>query len=310
MADNPKENKGADSPAKTKAATTSQQESEAAAAAAASADKGGAATGLTQADLDKAVADAVAATVASRNAEIDQLKADHVTASEQAAAAAEEKGYKAGVKDGAEAAVPTGSAVYTEAQIEAIKVDASKQGYQDGLDAYEADPDDELALRGALMEILLLIPANLRRIRPEDRLRDMVDFLEVLNPMERNLAIPMIRSIALMEPNDIPNGKYKADVLNALNVAQHGNSLDVIATEDSLDTGKAFARLQSVVAHNAVPAGAAQELEPDEDVLGHAGVMRDANSSEAAGDRLAFLTGGVRRGGGSARFEDSLQPPE
>lgn len=304
MADTEKANEGAAKAKGAEAPKAGSTKPETTTAPAKAADAGGNG-GLTQADLDKAVADAVA----DRNAEIDKLKADHATDLEQKIAAAEEKGYKNGVKDGGDAAVPSGSAIYSDKQIEALKTEAHKEGVQEGLDSYEADPDDEIAFRGQLMEILLLIPANLRRIRPEDRLRDMVDFLDVLRPMERALAVPMIRSIALMEPNDIPNGKYKADVLNALNVVENGNSLDVMATEDSLDTNKAFARLQSVVATNAMPAGAAFES-GGQDRPDMAGVSMDANDPQAAGQRLAFLTGGVvqQRPGSNAKFEDGLSP--
>lgn len=312
MADTEKENEGA---AKTKGATApkaGEAKPEAAAPAAKAADNGGAgAVTFSQADLDKAVADAVA----DRNKAIDQINETHAKELATKVQKAESTGYANGLKDGGDAAVPEGSAVYTQAQLDQLQADAFKNGVQEGLDSFEPDPDDVLEFRGRIMEILMLIPASLRRIRPEDRLNDMVAFLDVLAPMERAIALPMIRSIALMEPNDIPNGKYKADVLNALNVVANGNSLDVVATEDSLDTRKAFDRLQSVIGVNAVPAGADGELEHNGDPsgFGHAGVSSDPNSSHAAGQRLAFLTGGVVQpslGGSRAVFEDGLQAPE
>lgn len=243
--------------------------------------------------------DAVAGNAPASTSDIDAERERHAADLEQAVAEAEKRGYEQGLKDGGDAAIPEGSSLFTQEEVDASLEKARKEGYEQAAQDLNDDEDDKRAFRGDLMATIMLIPANLRRIRPEDRLNEMIEFLDTLKPMERRMAVPMIHAIALRSPDDIPSGRYKADVLNALNVIYRGESID--PTRPAMgadDQTAAWERLQQVSPDSVRPVASLHEGDPtpeerEELRLATAATLNRApDDNVAAADRLASLSAG------------------
>lgn len=225
--------------------------------------------GLTQADLDKAVADAVDALKTSHAAELDKVREEGRAGLDTQLAKARKEGFDAGKEEALEELAD---------QQQTSEAASSDDGYDD---------QQTLMARAILLGIVLRLPEVYRVAGEGPKLDELVAFIDSFeSSADRYMAVELMKVLSETKASALASNAYQSTIRNGLKLVHGENAPDVLTEADSQDA--AANRLDQAMKGR--PNDIPPEALPREANLGAEHQVVTAEQQKAA-DRMARATG-------------------
>lgn len=230
-------------------------------------DDAGGSGGLTQADLDKAVAEAVDALKTEHAAALDKAREEGRTDLDAQLAKARKEGFDAGKE-------------------EALEEMTEQQG-EGGPTPPDYDDQQTLMARAILLGIVLRLPEVYRVAGEGPKLDELVEFIDSFeSSADRYMAVELMKVLSETKATALASNAYQSTIRNGIRLVHGDNAPAVLTEADSQDA--AAGRLEQAMRGR--PNDIPPEAMPREPNLGAEHQVVTAEQQKAA-DRLSRATG-------------------